>query len=789
MASVSSLIRLIRRSPGFFALAAGTLGLALALATTMFAMLDALQHPFVPYPEPERAFTIWLHAGRPTPDHIVEQNFAALRSLRTMSVAAVGFLPYTIVDVGGTARTMSAAQATPNLFRVLGVRAQLGRDLGGAGGAEPAGVVVSDGLWRAALHGTRTLRDATIAVNGTVYPVIGVAPPGVRFPYDIDVWIPASMSAPGTSAFPYAAIVGRLHERVTREQADGELAAVARQLNASVGQTNRPFAYELRDLQVRLMSFGYDQALGAAAAIVLLIACANAGHLVSARGISRRRELALRAALGASRRVLVRDQLAECTVIAAGAGTVGLLAGWWGAEILASAIPPYLTDGAVLLSPHVTWRVYVFVLLATSAALATFGVLPALRASRVDPAEPLKSASPATTVRRGTMSGLVVGQIALALVVLFGAGLMWRAATRIGEHDFGFDPRDLLMMPVGLARHSLPNGTTAEDVFRAMTDRTARADGVRSAAQLSLDQPEHSQLLGEAGAEATRGIVARYFVDASPNLLRTLGIPVVAGRDFEDGDVSSAGVAIVDERAAAALWPNERAVGHELELGSQGSGAPWIPVVGVARSVELFFERDPYLEPPPLVYVVRPNNESTDRTIVIRTGSRSGPVATAVTRAIETTPALRYVESPFPWLQRYDRFAASGRFIALVFALFGMTALALSTLGLYTTLAYAVSQRRREFGVRLALGARPADLRRLVLREAFVVTLGGIASGALVALWATRLLDSLLWGLPHMDAVSLAGAEALLVGIALLACLAPAHRAMRADPLEVLREV
>lgn len=387
------------------------------------------------------------------------------------------------------------------------------------------------------------------------------------------------------------------------------------------------------------------------------------------------------------------------------------------------------------------------------------------------------------------MSGLVVGQIALALVVLFGAGLMWRAATRIGEHDFGFDPRDLLMMPVGLARHSLPNGTTAEDVFRAMTDRTARADGVRSAAQLSLDQPEHSQLLGEAGAEATRGIVARYFVDASPNLLRTLGIPVVAGRDFEDGDVSSAGVAIVDERAAAALWPNERAVGHELELGSQGSGAPWIPVVGVARSVELFFERDPYLEPPPLVYVVRPNNESTDRTIVIRTGSRSGPVATAVTRAIETTPALRYVESPFPWLQRYDRFAASGRFIALVFALFGMTALALSTLGLYTTLAYAVSQRRREFGVRLALGARPADLRRLVLREVFVVTLGGIASGALVALWATRLLDSLLWGLPHMDAVSLAGAEALLVGIALLACLAPAHRAMRADPLEVLREV
>ena len=789
MASASSLVRLVRRSPGFFALAAGTLGLALALATTMFAMLDALRNPFVPYPEPERAFTISLDAGRPTPDHIVEQNFAALRSLRTMSVAAVGFLPYTIVDVGGTARTMSAAQATPNLFRVLGVRAQLGRDMSGDGGAEPTGVIVSDGLWRVALHGTRTLRDATIAVDGTVYPVIGVAPAGVRFPYDIDVWIPAPMSAPGTSAFPYAVIVGRLREGVTRNQAEGELAEVARRLNASVGQTNRPFTYELRDLQVRLMSLGYDQALAAAAAIVLLIACANAGHLVSARGMSRRRELALRAALGAPRRALVRHQLAECAAIAGGAGTIGLLGGWWGAEILAAAVPTYLTEGAVLLSPQITWRVYVFVLVATTAALATFGVLPALRASRVDPADALKSASPATTVRRGTMSALVSGQIALALVVLFGAGLMWRAATRIGEHDFGFDTRGLLMMPVGLARKSLPNGTTADEAFRAMTERAARADGVQSAAQLSLDQPERSQILGEAGAEATRHIFARYFVDASPNLLRTLGIPMVAGRDFEDGDVSSAGVAIVDERAAAALWPNERAVGHELELGSPGSGAPWIPVVGVARSVELFFEWDPYLEPPPLVYVVRPNNPSTDRTIVMRTGSRSGPVATAVTRAIETTPALRYVESPFPWLQRYDRFAAGGRFIALVFALFGMTALVLSTLGLYTTLAYSVRQRRREFGVRVALGARPADLRRLVLREALVVTLAGIASGALVALWATRLLDGMLWGMPHMDAVSLAAAEGLLFSIALLSCLTPAQRAARADPLEVLREV
>ncbi|HEX6815506.1 MAG TPA: FtsX-like permease family protein [Gemmatimonadaceae bacterium] len=789
MASVSTLIRLVRRSPGFFALAAGTLGLALALATTMFAVLDALRHPFVPYPEPDRAFTVYLQTGRPAPEHIVEQNFAALRSLRTMSVAAVGFLPYTIVDVGGTARTMSAAQATPNLFQVLGVRPQLGRDLRAGGGAEPSGVIVSDGLWRAELHGTRTLRDATVTLNGMVYPVIGVAPPGVRFPYDIDVWIPALMSAPGTSAFPYVEIVGRLREGVTRKQADGELAAVAWRLNASVGQTNRPFAYELRDLQVRLMSLGYDQALAAAAAIVLLIACANAGHLVSARGISRRRELALRAALGASRRVIVSDQLAECAVIAAGAGIVGLFGGWWGAEIIAAAIPPYLTEGAVLLSPHITWRVYMFVLLATSAALATFGVLPALRASRVDPAEPLKSASPATTVRRGTMSGLVAGQIALALVVLLGAGLMWRAAARIGEHDFGFDTRGLLMMPVGIARTSLPNGTTADEAFRGMTDRMARTDGVRSAAQLSLDQPEHSQILGEAGAEATRNIFAHYYVDASPNLLRTLGIPVIAGRDFADGDIPSAGVAIVDQRAASALWPNERAVGREIELGSQGSGAPWIPVVGVARSVELFFESDPYLEPPPVVYVVRPNNPSTDRTIVIRTGFRSGSVATAVTRAIETTPALRYVQSPFPWLQRYDRFAAGRRFIALVFGLFGITALVLSTLGLYTTLAYAVSQRRREFAVRLALGARAADLRRMVLREALVVTLAGIASGALVALWSTRLLDSMLWGLPHMDALSLAAAEALLFGTALIACLAPAERATRADPLEVLRQV
>src|SRR6185437_2987549 len=244
---------------------------------------------------------------------------------------------------------------------------------------------------------------------------------------------------------------------------------------------------------------------------------------------------------------------AECAAIAAGAGTIGLLGGEWGATLIAAAIPPYLTAGAVLLSPHITWRVYAFVAVAASAVLAIFGVLPAFRASRVDPSAPLKSASPSTTGRRGPMGRLVAGQIALALVVLFGAGLMWRAAESVGDYDFGFDARNLLMMPVGLDPTSLPNGTTLDGAFRAITERAARVAGVRAAAELSLDQPERSQIQGEAGAEATRHIFARYYVDASPNLLRTLGIPVVAGRDFEEGDAISGGVAIVDERTSR--WP------------------------------------------------------------------------------------------------------------------------------------------------------------------------------------------------------------------------------------------
>jgi len=789
MASGSSPIRLIRRSPGFFALAAGTLGLALALATTTFALLDAMRHPFVPYPEPERAFTVWLRAGASWPQrNVLTYEFELLRSARTMSVAAVGAPQYTIADVGGRARTLSAARVTPNLFQVLGVRPQLGRDLS-ANPADASGVVVSDRVWRGALHGTRTLRAVTIALNGSAHPVIGVAPVAVRFPYDVDVWLPAPMSAPGTAEMPYAWIVGRLRDGAARAQAEGELAVLARRLDASVGQQDQPFRYELRSLQVHLLTSSYDRALAAAAAIVLLIACANAGHLVTARGIARRRDLALRAALGASRNALIRYQLGECAVIAAGAGAIGLVAGWWGADLVAAAIPPYLTDGAVLLGPHLSWRVYGFVLVATSVVLATFGALPAARASRVDPSEPLKSASPATTRRGGPMAGLVAGQIALALIVLVGAGLMWRTAARIADYHFGFDARGLLAMPVGLAHDSLPNAVTADDAFRDVVDRVSRVPGVRAAGQLSRHQPAHSQLLGEAGPEATRHVFGRYYIDASPNLLRTLGIPVIDGRDFEDGDAASSGVAIVDDRTAAALWPNERAVGHEIELGSRGSGAPWIPVVGVARRASLFFDRDPYIEPPPLVYVVRRNNASTGREIVIRTDGSSGAVSTAVTRAVEPTPALRYVASPSAWLEPYEQFTSGERFIALVFGLFGMTALVLSTLGLYTTLAYSVSQRRREFGVRMALGARPADLRRMVLREAVVVTLAGIATGALGALWATRLLDSLLWGLPHMDALSLAAAEALLSAISLIACLRPAHRAARADPLEVLREV
>ena len=788
MTSLARSIRLVRCNPSFFALASVTLGLALALATTMFALLDAVQHPFVPYPEPERAFTVWLRGRASVPPAIFRQDFDGLRSARTVSVAAVGILFNTIADAGGTARTVVAARATPNLFRVLAARPQLGRDFAGEESvAGETGVVVSDGIWRALLHEPRSLRNATIALNGTVYPVIGVAPPGVRFPFDIDVWIPASMSAPGTPDLPYPWIVARLRDGVTPAQARDELAAVARRLSASVGQKDPPFTYELRDLQSDALQIDDHHALGAAAAIVMLIACANAANLVSVRGMARRRELALRAALGASRRALVTHQLAECAAIALGAGVLGLLGGEWGAAFIAAAVPPYLTHGAVVLPPHIAWRVYVFVLLATSAALAGFGVLPALRASRVDPSEPLKSASPTTTGGRDGMRGLVAGQIALALVVLFGAGLMWRAAARIGAYDFGYDAHDLLVMQVGIAPHDLPNGTTGDDVFRALAERASRVAGVRAAAQMAFDEPDHNQILGEAGAEATRSLVARYFIEASPSLLRTLGVPVISGRDFQDGDASAAGVAIVDERTAAVLWPNERAVGRELELGSAGSGAPWIPVVGVARNVSLSFEHDPDLEPQPIVYVVRAHEPSAYRLIVMRTGPPTGAVTTAVTRAVETTPALHDFQSPVPWLQQYDGFTAGRRFSAFVFGLYGVTALVLATVGLYTVLAYSVSRRRHEFGVRLALGARPADLRRMVVREALAMALAGIASGALVALWVSQLLASALYGIPHMDAVSLAGAEILLLGIALLACLAPAVRASRAEPLEVLR--
>lgn len=753
----------------------------------MFALLDAAQHPFVPYPSPERAFTVWLHGPSFVPPRVHAQNFQTLRSARTMSVAAVG-ISNMVLDAGGSARTVFAARATPNLFRVLGVRPHLGRDFGAdENSASEPGVIVSDGIWRALLHQPRTLANATVALDGTVYPVIGVAATGVQFPYDIDVWLPAPMSAPGTPDLPYPWIVARLRYGATPAQARGELAVLARQLSASTGQKDPPFRYGLTDLRADSLQLDDHHALAAAAAIVLLIACANAGNLVSVRGVARRREMSLRAALGASRGVLVRHQLAECAAIAAGAGVVGLLGGEWGASLIAAAIPPYLTGGAVLLSPHVAWRVYVFVLLAASATLVAFGVLPALRASRVDPSEPLKGASVATVSRRGGMGGLVAGQIALTLVVLFGAGLMWRTAVRIGTFDFGYDARGLMAMQLGVAPDSLPNGTTTDDAFRAVTDRASRVPGVRAAAQLSFGEPEHSQILGEAGAEATRTIFVRFFIDASPNLLSTLGIPVIVGRDFEPGDAASAAVAIVDERAAAALWPNEPAVGHEIELGSAGSGARWIPVVGVARNVTLVFQYDPDLESQPLVYVVRAHVPGAYREIVMRADSSSGPVATAVVRAVENTPGIRTLETPAPWLEQFNHFTAARRFGALVFGLYGMTALLLSVVGLYTMLAYSVSQRRHEFGVRLALGARPADLRGLVVREALVMTLAGIASGALVALWVSRVLESTLYGIPHLDAVSLVAAEALLLGIALVACLAPAHRAAQATPLEVLR--
>ena len=776
--------RSLGRSRGFAVVAVVSLALGLGLVTTMFALLDAVTHPYLPYRDAERLYDVryWLSGKdrRFNPAWV----YAALRD-RTRLFENI--LPYDASDMRlgtgeGEEGDVGVASVPPRLFSVLGVRPSRGRAFQ-SGDAGRGVALVSDALWRSRFAG-RSLAGASVALGDRRYAVVGVMPDGMRFPGGASVWLPLADDPEQATA---SGIMVKLKRGESRDAANAALRALSAYLTRTYHTEGAPFAFylnPLRDDPMRLGDIHYAM-LGAAIA-VLLIACANLANLGLARGLARRREVALRLAIGASRGAVVRQLFTEFALIAVVGTALGMVLSVWGGALLRTAIPRELWWRGIV-SPRLSWRVFGLAAMAAAGAAALAGLLPAVRVARaVSLDEPLKDGAGTTTRTRQRYSALVISEVALALVLLMGAGLLIKVVHRTARYQFNFPARQLLQSGIFLMQRG--NGAPLDLLGTELRVIAALRDvpGVVDAAAISGARPAGLAVTAELAGDSTRLLNLQAYSAVTPQYLRTMGLPVLEGRDFEEGDIGGAGVAILNSVAAARLYPGGDAVGHMIKLGAPMKQAPWVPIVGVCRAV---LEGPPGSLPGPDVYVVgRPDSTRRGAQVVIRTARDDARIAATLAARLKTLgPGVgAYV---YPYLGWWESRLRSQGFLAELFAAMGAFALLLAAVGVYGVLAYAVSRRGREFAVRIAVGAERRDMLRLVLHDGLVMTLAGTALGGFVALWATGLLSAFLedQNVLPTDVLTLIASELVLIAVATAASLAPALRAMRADPVEILR--
>jgi len=511
-----------------------------------------------------------------------------------------------------------------------------------------------------------------------------------------------------------------------------------------------------------------------------------------ARGLARRREIALRLALGAPRRAVISDLCAESAWLTLGGAGLGALLSLWAAGVLESRVPRNLWFLGIV-QPQLSWRVFGASLVVAAAAALIFGLVPALRVVKtVNLDEPLKDGAGTTARQRQRYSGLVIAEVALSLALLMGAGLLLRVVHHLATYQYNFPARQLLWTYVRLGGSSDTTGeaTAPQDRIRPVLSIVAaieRVPGVAGAAAQVQHGPPGKAVTAEMAADSNRLLDAESYPLVTPTFLRTMGLPILEGRDFADGDLAGNGAVILNAVAAQRLYPHESPVGHMLKLGAPNSDAPWVPIVGMCRAAltpgpgELL----PRLASPE-IYVVRSTNMAGPVDMLIRAAGDPGPVAIAAGRELRAiAPGSAF--GVYPFLYELQTALAAREFLAQLFVTMALFALILAAVGVYGVLSYAVTRRLREFAVRIALGALRGDVLRAVLHDGFVMTLAGTALGGFLALWSSFLLDAFLEDVYPTDAVTLVVSEAVLVVAAAAACLGPALRATRADPIEMLR--
>ncbi len=791
--------RALAKGPGFTIVAVLSLAVALGLTTIMFGLVDAAIHPYVPYREPERLYVLQSRGYDRTgkmPGGLT-QILTLRRERKFHAGLALFSQTRTTVETGTEGREVGTAFVSADFFSVYGVEPTLGRTWATPDGrsADETQAIVSERLWKQIGGTSNAIGRATVHANDRVFTVIGVMPRGMNAPsmgdlLGTELWLPMPTGrADSVVAFPQATF--RLAPGITPERASQALAQFTAQLSAEFGDAAKTLSYRMTPLWVPVSRYdSVHLALGGAVAIVMLIACANLSQLVLGRGLARRRELAIRSALGASRGALLRHTMFECALIASGGAVLGVLLAEWGSGIVGAAIPPSVR-AIGLVEPHLSWRVFAIGLSAALATIMLFALVPAIRASRADPSEAMKDGAGSTTGRnKHRYSTLVIAEVALSMVLLVGAGLLIKSADALIAFDFGYDPNQIVQAFIPLYR--MPMSDSAGRAFLVnLTERANAIPGARGSALIysSGAADKFTLTFEDAGTGMSEHFIGSGASEVSPNFLRTLGIPIVHGRDFDDADMEH-GAVIVTREAARKLWPYGDALGKLIKFGPRASKQPLLRIVGVARDAFLNVG-DVGADAPPLYFIVPPaGTHLRFARLVVRGSKAPGALSVALRRQIiSLSPAVGTASRIFPWSDQLSAMIERDHFLTTLFGVFSAFGLLVSAVGLYGVVAYAVTQRMREFALRVALGAEQRDVAKLVLHDGAVMLLAGTGIGAFVAMFLTRAMRNRVFGFDTYDPAALIGAEVILFVIGLIACYVPARRAMRANPLEVLRAI
>jgi putative ABC transport system permease protein len=792
--------RMLVKNPGLASIVVITLGLSIGASSAIFSVVNGVLLRPLNYQAPDRIVTIQSFRrgkrGQVSPANFLDWRgqSESFQGIAAFHVGGANMI------AGAEAQRVQLSVTSASFFRVFGINPQVGRDFtpDDEAAGHPPVAIISNGLWQRSFGSAGNIAGSTTLIDGTLHTVIGVAPAGFDYPKGTDVWLSPRRIVPELGqdigdettvrGLGYLGVVGRLRPGTTVEQTQSEMDGINARLVAQYPDANA-------DLSIKVTTFGESMVgsvramlwlLLGAVGLLLLIACANVANLMLARAIARRREIAIRAALGASRARIIRQLLAEGLAPAALGGMAGLLVGRWGIGWLIGANPNAVPRANEI---GLDSRVLFFTIGISCAVGLLFGLAPALQVSRAHSSQTLKEGARGGTSGNRLRSALVVSEVALSMTLLIGAGLMFRSFIKLQQLRPGFEPSHVMTFRIAPSGAAYQSHDQQRDFFTRLLGGLVAIPGVQAVGAIDTlplaGGPYYGYFIESRPPYTPATRLAANFRIVSPGYFHAMGIPLVEGRLPGAQDNGTApGVLVINKALARRDFPDQDPIGQSLGFGVTNGRINWLEVVGVVGDVR---SDDLQREPGPEAYqsfVQRPNSEMS---VVIRSTANEGAMAGSIKEQVRSIDSSQ----PVAEIQMMDRIlygaTSQPRFNLMLFACFASVALILATSGIYGVMSYTVTQRTSEIGVRVALGAGRGQVLLLVVGKGLGLALLGIVIGLGGSFAVTRLMSGLLFGISATDPVTFGIIAVLFVGVAAIASYVPARRAARLDPTVALR--